>query len=97
MTRIMRRKRPIRDDLGMNDSWSRPEMVAGFASSQPNETLMAYARHVWQDGGGNVAFLDGHVKFYTPGALAAGTNWRKGISENAVVINDETQYLWDRK
>ena len=30
-------------------------MVAGFASSQPNETLMAYARHVWQDGGGNVA------------------------------------------
>jgi len=65
-----------------------------FPSQYHTSTGHFAARH---NSGGNVAFMDGHVKFYTPGSLAAGTNWAKGISENAVVINDLNQYLWDRK
>lgn len=45
--------------------------------------------------GGNVAFTDGHAKFYMPGAAAAGTNWRTGIASGAIVINDRSQYIWD--
>jgi prepilin-type N-terminal cleavage/methylation domain-containing protein/prepilin-type processing-associated H-X9-DG protein len=47
--------------------------------------------------GTNVAFTDGHAKFYKAGALAAGTNWRAGIANSAVQIIDENQYLWDLK
>ncbi len=48
------------------------------------------------NGGGNVAFLDGHVKFFTPGALAAGTNWTKTTPNSGVQMLDRSQYLWDR-
>jgi prepilin-type N-terminal cleavage/methylation domain-containing protein/prepilin-type processing-associated H-X9-DG protein len=45
--------------------------------------------------GFNVSFCDGHVKFMTPGALAAGSNWIPTRSQTAVVINDKNNYLWD--
>lgn len=45
-------------------------------------------------GGGNVAFCDGHCKWYMPGNLAAGTNWYKGIPQANVRITDLSQYLW---
>ena len=46
--------------------------------------------------GSNVAFMDGHAKWMTPGAAAAGTNWRVGINGAQVVINNTSAYLWDR-
>lgn len=45
--------------------------------------------------GGNVAFCDGHVKWLTPGRLAAGTNWHTGINNTDVTVIDQSQYLWD--
>ncbi|HET6387181.1 MAG TPA: DUF1559 domain-containing protein [Armatimonadota bacterium] len=45
--------------------------------------------------GGNICFADGHVKFMTAGAAAAGTNWTPDIANNAIVVTDENQYLWD--
>jgi len=62
-----------------------------FASA-PTYTGQFHARH---NGGGNVSFCDGHVKWMTPGALAAGTNWKVGISSGAIQITDRNQYLWD--
>jgi len=48
------------------------------------------------NGGGNVSFMDGHVKWLTPGKLAAGTNWTVS-STAAPQITDLNQYLWDLK
>ncbi len=46
--------------------------------------------------GGNIAFMDGHSKWASPGAAAAGTNWRVGINGAQVRITDVNSYLWDR-
>ena len=49
------------------------------------------------NGGGNTSFMDGHVKFYVPGSLAAGTNWKAGVASSGSVIETDTNtYLWDR-
>jgi prepilin-type N-terminal cleavage/methylation domain-containing protein/prepilin-type processing-associated H-X9-DG protein len=69
-------------------SWADTENYA----SKPTYTGQFAPRH---NGGGNVAFCDGHVKWMTPGALAAGTNWRVGIAGSAIQITDRNQYLWD--
>jgi len=45
--------------------------------------------------GFNVSWVDGHVKWMTPGALAQGTNWTPTTPECSVVITDKTKYLWD--
>ena len=50
------------------------------------------ARHF---NGGNVAFVDGHVKWFTPGRLASGTDWAVGKANSAVNITDMSQYMWD--
>lgn len=63
-----------------------------FAGNKATWTGAFHARH---NAGGNVAFVDGHVKWYTPGNLAVGTNWRRGLAASAVVITDYNQYLWD--
>ena len=47
--------------------------------------------------GGNVAFCDGHTKWYTPGRLAAGTNWAQGMLAENVIIVDLSQDLWSTK
>ena len=44
----------------------------------------------------NVAFLDGHVKAYTPGGIAIGTDWTKTSTAGSVKMLDLSQYLWDR-
>lgn len=50
---------------------------------------------VWWNGGTNVTWIDGHAKYFTPGNLAAGTNWYKGIANSAVIITDRSKYVWD--
>jgi prepilin-type N-terminal cleavage/methylation domain-containing protein/prepilin-type processing-associated H-X9-DG protein len=47
------------------------------------------------DQGGTVCFVDGHVKWMTAGALAAGTNWSVGRQNSTIVVTDRNQYLWD--
>jgi prepilin-type N-terminal cleavage/methylation domain-containing protein/prepilin-type processing-associated H-X9-DG protein len=61
-------------------------------ASKPTGTGQFAPRHT---GGGNVAFCDGHVKFFTPGGLAAGTDWRKDSTNGGITITDRNQYLWD--
>jgi prepilin-type N-terminal cleavage/methylation domain-containing protein/prepilin-type processing-associated H-X9-DG protein len=45
--------------------------------------------------GGNLIFVDGHVKFMTAGRAAAGTNWTPTTQNSAVVVTDRNQYIWD--
>lgn len=47
--------------------------------------------------GGNVTFVDGHVKYYTPGQLAVGTDWNKTKGLNTVNITDLNAFIWDRR
>lgn len=43
-----------------------------------------------------VAYVDGHVKKQTMGALAAGTTWAKGTVPDAnITVSDPTKYQWD--
>lgn len=44
---------------------------------------------------GNVTFCDGSVKSMAAGRLAAGTNWRKGVAANSILITDRSKYIWD--
>jgi prepilin-type processing-associated H-X9-DG protein len=41
------------------------------------------------------AFLDGHVKKMSLGALTVGTNWNPTIADSSVQITDATKYLWN--
>jgi len=41
-----------------------------------------------------VGFVDGHVKTYAPGNLAAGTNWYNGINDSALHMINSSVYLW---
>jgi prepilin-type processing-associated H-X9-DG protein len=61
-------------------------------ASRPTSTGQFDTRH---SGGGNVTFCDGHVKWMTPGNLAIGTNWRRGINSGDIQITDRNLYLWD--
>lgn len=45
--------------------------------------------------GGNLIFVDGHVKFMTAGRAAAGTNWTPTTANTAVTVTDRNQYIWD--
>jgi prepilin-type N-terminal cleavage/methylation domain-containing protein/prepilin-type processing-associated H-X9-DG protein len=47
--------------------------------------------------GGNVSFVDGHVKYYTPGQLAVGTDWNKTKPLATVNITDLNAFIWDRR
>ena len=57
-------------------------------------TQMGFFRPRHSDGG-NVTFCDGHSKFMKPGALAAGTNWKMGMTPGSIQVLDRSQYLWD--
>jgi prepilin-type N-terminal cleavage/methylation domain-containing protein/prepilin-type processing-associated H-X9-DG protein len=61
-------------------------------AAMPTYTGMVDPRHM---GGSNISFTDGHAKWMTMGALAAGTNWRAGLTSGAIIITDRTQYIWD--
>jgi len=43
---------------------------------------------------GIAVMCDSHAKKMSPGAMAAGTNWRPGIAEANVVLTDPTKFLW---
>jgi len=45
--------------------------------------------------GGNVCFVDGHVRTMTAAQLAAGTNWDPTRRNSEIVITDRSRYLWD--
>ena len=77
------------DGWGVDDEY---ETTAAENFGIPNtSTNMFDPRHT---GGGNVAFCDGHTKWYTPGGLAAGTNWYKGTPQANVHITNLNNYLW---
>lgn len=45
-------------------------------------------------GGTNTMFCDGHVKWLTPGNLAAGTDWNINSTAGNIHITDMSKYLW---
>jgi len=63
-----------------------------FAGAAATGTGNLSIRHA---GGSNVTWVDGHGKFFFPGALAAGTNWVKGIANTSILILDRSKYVWD--
>ena len=69
----------------------RQRNIGGPIGSPNTGTNLFDPRH---SGGGNVSFCDGHVKWLTPGALAAGTNWNSQINEANVQVTDLSKYLW---
>ncbi len=78
-----------------NGGWGKGSFGdSGAGGDPPTGTGNFSPRH---SDGGNVTFMDGHSKWFTPGNLAAGTNWRKDISNAAVEVTDESKYLWDLK
>ena len=65
----------------------------GMAGEEPGDTNTdrVSVRHT---DGTNVVFCDGHVKWLTPGNLAAGTNWNTGADRTNIFILDYSKYLW---
>ena len=45
--------------------------------------------------GSNVSFTDSHVKYIKPGQLAAGTDWKVGVANNAINLTNRSAYIWD--
>jgi prepilin-type N-terminal cleavage/methylation domain len=83
------------DGWGYNSAFeSGPDGIGADTGTKQTSTGLFSPRHT---GGGNVAFCDGHVKWMSPGVLAAGTNWRVGISTTDVQITDLSKYLWSLK
>ncbi len=66
--------------------------TAGWYPGNPTSTGDFAALYANQ---GIVVFADSSAKALPAGKVAAGTNWRVGIQNSAIVINDRTQYLWD--
>lgn len=77
------------DGWGKNDAFELPNTGVHNTGTNTFDP-----RH---NGGGNVVFCDGHVKWMRPSALAAGTNWNAGIDQTTVRITDLSQYLWSLK
>jgi prepilin-type N-terminal cleavage/methylation domain-containing protein len=44
---------------------------------------------------GVIVFCDSSAKSLPAGKVAAGTNWKVGIANSAILITDRTQYIWD--
>ena len=83
------------DGWGTDSSFeSGPDGIGGNTGTAKSGTGAFSTRH---SGGGNVAFCDGHVKWMTPGALAAGTNWTSNKTASQVQITNLSQYLWSLK
>ena len=77
------------------DGWGQDDAFELPNTGSPNTGTNTFSpRH---NGGGDVAFCDGHVKWMRPAALAAGTNWTPTIAEGSVQITDLSQYLWSLK
>ena len=46
-------------------------------------------------GGGNLAMVDGHAKFYVTNNAAVGTNYNPKVTCESTKVTDRTKYLWD--
>lgn len=79
-----------------NIGWGKDDAVETVIAPKNTGASLFAMRHGGLSGG-NVSFVDGHVKFMTPGQLAVGTNWKKDGAQASVAINDVPKYLWDRK
>jgi prepilin-type N-terminal cleavage/methylation domain-containing protein len=42
-----------------------------------------------------IAWSDGHTSAKAPGAMAVGTNWTNALNASALIVNDQSKYLWD--
>ncbi|MBC8104275.1 MAG: prepilin-type N-terminal cleavage/methylation domain-containing protein [Cytophagales bacterium] len=83
------------DGWGRNSAFeSGPEGIGGNTGTAKSGSGAFSTRH---SGGGNVTFCDGHSKWMTPGALAAGTNWNANKTMAEVQITNLSQYLWSLK
>ncbi len=78
------------DDCNYGAGWG---TNSGLYYALTGNTTMGFFRPRHNEMG-NVVMVDGHAHAFTPGQLAAGTNWHPGISMTNVVITDESQYLW---
>ncbi len=78
--------------------WGDGEVKGGWGWPANNPTALEFGnggpRH---NGGFNVAFHDGHCKWMRPEAVAAGTNFGRGVDAVNVVLTDKEKYLWDRE
>jgi prepilin-type processing-associated H-X9-DG protein len=78
---------PAPDVCVWSNAWEWPSN-----SDKPTNLGSVSPRH---NEGVNVAFVDGHAKFYKVNALAAGTNFARGTGGEAVRVTDASKYLWD--
>jgi prepilin-type N-terminal cleavage/methylation domain-containing protein/prepilin-type processing-associated H-X9-DG protein len=76
-----------------NGGWGVGAYGDTYNYAPPNNTGTGETS-IRHNSGCNTAFADGHVKWLTPGALAAGTNWYKGISSGAIQVTNASAYLW---
>jgi prepilin-type processing-associated H-X9-DG protein len=86
---------------GTNNGWDYNQTTEGPTSpgsygiagdeQGPTGTDRVSLRH---NGGTDVIFCDGHVKWMTPGNLAAGTNWSATTPAGNIVVTDLSKYLW---
>ena len=73
--------------IGQSGTWNWPADKA-----EPDDLGFNFPRH---NGGMNVVFTDGHVKWMKHQGLAAGTNWGPGVTGEALIVNDKSKFLWD--
>jgi prepilin-type N-terminal cleavage/methylation domain-containing protein/prepilin-type processing-associated H-X9-DG protein len=87
---------PFADDACgySNAGWGSDAFGDSMQFAPPANTGTGNVAAHWS-GGTVVAFIDGHVKFMMPGALAVGTNWKKGATNSQIAITDRARYLWD--
>jgi prepilin-type N-terminal cleavage/methylation domain-containing protein/prepilin-type processing-associated H-X9-DG protein len=78
------------------NGWNGTESGWNWPADQEKPTSLGYVEARHQDGV-TTSFVDGHVKYMKFAALAAGTNFARGIREDAVVITNKDQYIWDRE
>jgi prepilin-type N-terminal cleavage/methylation domain-containing protein/prepilin-type processing-associated H-X9-DG protein len=83
-------------DVYCTDGWGTGSWYQTYVKDETNGNLTGGVAPR-NSGGVNVAWLDGHAKRATTGALAAGTNWTKTTADSAVVMVDRTKYVWDNQ
>ncbi len=93
--------RSTTDCDAFSDGWTgtTDSLTAGYDFPGYGGASFRHAGGSWKDktlpdGGTNVAFCDGHAKFFKAGALLAGTNFDPTKGGGAKVT-DTSAYMWD--
>ena len=83
-------------DACVSWAWGTDNPWVTVGAGQPGDepAFPAERLSVRHGGGSNVLFCDGHVKWLTPGKLAAGTDWNVNSTSGNINITDMSQYLW---